>query len=62
LTSDEDTAKKVGLFIENFEPIRSERRRIVFDIQSFVEATILRYNVEIGSIGQVNKETRRLRG
>ena len=51
---DKEKTKELSEFIENFEPLYKERRRIVKDILLLVDRAIMDYNIEGRNIGHID--------
>jgi len=50
--------KEFSEFVENFEPLYKERRRIMKDILLLVDRAIMDYNIEGRNIGPIDKMTK----
>jgi len=55
---DKEKTKELSEFIENFEPLYKERRRIMKDILLLVDRAIMDYNIEGWNIGPIDKMTK----
>ncbi|HYT41701.1 MAG TPA: hypothetical protein VEP90_05105 [Methylomirabilota bacterium] len=55
---DKEKTKELSEFIENFEPLYKERRRIMKDILLLVDRAIMDYNIEGRKIGPIDKMTK----
>jgi hypothetical protein len=55
---DIEKTKELYEFIENFEPLYKERRRIMKDIFMLVDRAIIDYNIEGRNIGPIDKMTK----
>ena len=55
---DIEKTKELFEFIENFEPLSKERRRIMNDIFLLVDRAIMDYNIEGRKIGPIDKMTK----
>ena len=55
---DKEKTKELSEFIENFEPLYKERRRIMKDILLLVDRAIMDYNIEGRNIGPIDKMTK----
>jgi len=55
---DIEKTKELSEFIENFEPLYKERRRIMKDILLLVDRAIMDYNIEGRNIGPIDKMTK----
>jgi hypothetical protein len=51
---DKEKTKELSEFIENFEPLYKERRRIMKDILLLVDRAIMDYNIEGRNIGPID--------
>jgi len=51
---DKEKTKELSEFIENFEPLYKERRRIMKDILLLVDRAIMDYNIEGPNIGPID--------
>lgn len=55
---DIEKTKEFSEFVENFEPLYEERRRIMKDILLLVDRAIMDYKIEGRNIGPIDKMTK----